>query len=93
MSYRVDYNPEMKNRYPSTFQIKKKLPMKPILISVAAMAVCGGILFSGVLRFLIPGDAAVTTAAFSGMVDDIGAGESVRQAFLTFCREIIINAK
>ena len=93
MSYRVDYNPEMKNRYPSTFRVKKKLPMRLILISVAAMAVCGCILFSGVLRFLIPGDAAVTTAAFSGMVDDIGAGESVRQAFLTFCREIIINAK
>ena len=93
MSYRVDYNPEMKNRYPSAFRIKKKLPMKPILISVAAIAVCGGILFSGMLRFLIPGDAAVTTAAFSGMVDDIGAGESVRQAFLAFCKEIMIHAK
>lgn len=93
MSYRVDYNPEMKNRYPSMFRIKMNLPMKPILISVAAIGVCSGILFSGVLRFLIPGDATVTTAAFSGMMDDIGSGESVRQAFLTFCKEIIINAK
>ena len=27
------------------------------------------------------------------LVDDIGAGESVRQAFLNFCKEIILNAK
>ena len=92
MSYRVDYNPEMKNRYPSIIKIKKKLPLRPILLSVTAIAVCYGIFRSGVLQFLIPGDPAVTTAAFSGMVDDIGAGESVRQAFLSFCKEIIVNA-
>lgn len=92
MSYRVDYNPEMKNRYPSMIKIEKKLPVRPILLSIAAIAFCYGIFCSGVLRFLIPGDPAVTTAAFSEMVDDIGAGESVRQAFLSFCKEIIINA-
>ena len=37
-------------------------------------------------------DPAVTTAAFSGMVDNIEAGEPVRQAFIDFCKEIIINA-
>ena len=93
MSYRVDYNPEMKNRYPSVIRIKKKLPIRQILLPVAAIATCCGILFSGLLRFLIPGDAAVTTVAFSGMVDDISTGESVRQAFLNFCKEIILNAK
>ena len=93
MSYRVDYNPEMKKRYPSTVRIKKKIPIKPILIAVAVIIVCSTVIFSGMLRFLIPGDAAVTTAAFSGMVDDIGAGESVRQAFLTFCKEIMIHTK
>lgn len=93
MSYRVDYNPEMNNRYPSTMREKKKLPMKTILIVVAAVAISSGIFNSEVLRFLIPGDVAVTTAAFSGMVDDISTGDSVRQAFLNFCKEIILNAK
>lgn len=92
MSYRVDYNPEMKNRYPTFIKIRKKLPIRPLLLSAVAIAACYGVFRSGVLRFLIPGDPAVTTAAFSGMVDDIGAGESVRQAFLTFCKEIIVNA-
>ena len=91
MSYRVDYNPEMKNRYPNFVKIKRKLPVRPILLSVAAVAIIYGIVSSGLLRFLIPGEPAVTTAAFNGMMEDIGAGESVRQAFLAFCKEIIQN--
>ena len=92
MSYRVDYNPEMKKRYPTFIKIRKKLPVR-LLLSLVAIAACYGVFCSGVLRLLIPGDLAVTTAAFSGMVDDIGAGESVRQAFLAFCKEIIVNAR
>ena len=87
MSYRVDYNPEMKKHYPSVIKIRKKLPVRPLLLSAVTIAACYGIFCSGVLRLLIPGDPAVTTAAFSGMADDIGAGESVRQAFLTFCKD------
>lgn len=92
MSYRVDYDPEMKNRYPSYIRIKRKLSVRPLLLFVAVIAACYGIFRSGLLRHFIPGDPAVTTAAFSGMMDDIGAGESVRQAFLEFCKEIIVNA-
>ena len=92
MSYRVDYNPEVKDRYPSKVKIRRDLPIRQILLIAAAIAACFGIACSGVLRFLIPGDQAVTAAAFSGMVEDIGAGESVRQAFLDFCKEIILNA-
>lgn len=92
MSYRVDYNPEMKNRYPSFIKVKRKVPVRLLLMAAITITVCYGVFRSGLLRFLIPGDPAVTTAAFSGMVDDIGAGESVRQAFLTFCKEIIVNA-
>ena len=93
MSYRVDYNPEMKNRYPSLPKIRKKLPVRPLLLSIVAIAAFYGIFSSGLLRWLIPGEPAVTTAAFNGMMDDIGAGESVRQAFLTFCKEIILNGR
>ena len=92
MSYCVDYNPEMKNRYPSLSGIRKRLPVTPILWSVVGIAVIYGIFRSDVWQYLIPGDPAVTTAAFSSMVDDIGEGESIRQAFLTFCKEIIFSA-
>ena len=92
MSYCVDYNPEMKKRYPTYIKVRRKVPVRALLLAVAVIIVCYGIFHSGLLRFLIPGDPAVTTAAFSGMVEDVGAGESVRQAFLNFCKEIIVNA-
>lgn len=92
MSYHVDYNPEMKYRYPIRIKIKKKFPIRSLLLSTATIAACYGIFRSGALRFLIPGNADVTSAAFSGMVEDIGGGESVRQALLTFCKEIIVHA-
>ena len=92
MSYRVDYNPEMKKRYPAFVKIRKKVPIRPLLIAVAVITICYGIYRSDLLRYFIPGDPAVTTAAFSGMVDNIEAGKTVRQAFLDFCKEIIVNA-
>lgn len=92
MSYRVDYNPEMKNRYPAFVKIRRKLPVWPLLLSVVIIVVCYTVYHNRLLYLLIPGDAAVTTAAFSTMLDDIGTGESVRQAFLNFCKEIIVNA-
>lgn len=92
MSYCVDYNPEMKKRYPAYIKVRRKVPVRALLLAVAVIIVCYGIFYSGLLRLLIPGDPAVTTAAFSGMVEDVVAGESVRQAFLEFCKEIIVNA-
>lgn len=92
MSYRVDYNPEMKNRYPSFIKIRKKVPVRPLLLGIVVITACCCIFRCGVLRLLIPGDPAVTTAAFSEMVDDIGAGQAIRQALLSFCKEIIVNA-
>ena len=92
MSYRVDYNPEMKKRYPSFIKRRRKVPVRLLLIAIAAVSICYGIYSSDLLRYLIPGNPAVTTAAFSAMVDHIEAGEAVRQAFIDFCKEIIVNA-
>lgn len=92
MSYRVDYNPEMKKRYPSYIKIRKNAPARALLVAVAVIIICYGIHCGDLLRYFIPGDPAVTTAAFYGMVDNIEAGKTVRQAFLDFCKEIIVNA-
>ena len=92
MSYHIDYSTELVKRYPSIKKIKRRPPIRSVLLPIAIVALSYGIFRSGVLRILIPGDPAVTTAAFSALIDDIGAGESVRQALLSFCKEIIINA-
>ena len=93
MGYHINYNPEMKDRYPTKVDCKKNFLIRKIVVSIVVGVFVVGIVVSGALRSLIPGDAAVTVAAFSGMVEDIEAGETVRQAFLSFCKEIIVNAK
>lgn len=92
MSYCVEYNPEMRKRYPFVKRIRNKNLVKVFLVSAAAIAAIYMIACSGVLRYFIPGDPEVTTAAFSLLLNEIGEGEPVREAFLSFCREIIVNA-
>lgn len=48
---------------------------------------------AGYLDFLIPGDKEVTTAAFESMVEDVRAGESVKDAVAAFCLEILDSAQ
>ena len=79
MAYRIVYGPE-----------KKSAGSKWkgwIAGGVIALALLGRVLGWG--QYLIPGDAAVTAAAFEEMIAGIGAGEPLRQAFGDFCREIL----
>lgn len=55
-----------------------------------------GILAFGILgrclgwgQYLIPGDRSVTAAAAQALVEQIGAGAPVAEAFADFCREIL----
>ena len=91
MSYCVEYNPELKNRYPELKKPRMKLPVGALFCSVAVIAALYVIGTSGALRYLIPGDPDVTTAALETLVNEIGAGESVREAFVDFCKEIIFS--
>jgi len=42
--------------------------------------------------YLIPGDPAVTKAAFSEMTRQLKAGDSLEDAVVTFCREVVVGA-
>jgi hypothetical protein len=44
-------------------------------------------------KIFIPGDPERAGEAVSGMVDNIRAGEAVKDAFVAFCLEIISNAE
>ena len=89
MSYFVEYNPELKERYPVATKAERKLSVRPLVWGAVAIGALYIIASSGVLRCLIPGDPDVTTAAFSNLVNEIGDGEPVREAFVNFCKEII----
>ena len=89
MSYSVAYSPETKDRYPTFQQTKRKFPVRPIVWCVALIAAAYIITSNGVLRYCIPGDPDVTVAAFSEMVAEIREGETVRDAFVDFCKQVI----
>ena len=91
MAYRIEYN-----------AIAVKLPPKKrsgrwrVLLAVAALvggaALIKRFALDFTLQYLIPGDPAVTAAAFENMAQELKLGQSLTQALTTFCREIIANA-
>ena len=91
MSYYLQYEPKLRKRYP--FVSDKRWRVVRTLAFFAALAVVGAIFRNKIADFLIPRDRAVTVPAFSEMVDSIGAGESVSDSFMDFCRKILINGK
>ena len=42
--------------------------------------------------YLIPGNPAVTKAAFSGMTEQLRLGENLEDAVVAFCREVVDGA-
>lgn len=90
MGYRIDYQGPKKVR-----GLEKRTVSAPavagLLVLAAAALVCG-LWPQGVraLRgLLIPGDAAVTVGALEALAADLGAGESLRDAFLDFCYQVM----
>jgi len=89
MSYCIEYNPELRKAYPKK---REKLPVPSIkLLIICVLAFVGVyILFgTGLLKFLIPGDADVTVTAFSDMVQRVGTGENVSDAVFCFFKDVI----
>lgn len=87
MAYKMEYGMKTPVVY-STVHVQKKQRRKPklwIIISVciALITVCA------TTDILIPGDAAVTKAAMSNMVNNIREGEQVVDAFAAFCQTVL----
>lgn len=87
MSYYIQYDPKLNRRYPSRADKRRRFLLAMGFFAV--LAVIGALFRENIADFLIPGDRAVTVPAFSQMVEDIGAGKSVSESFLAFCKQII----
>ena len=85
MAYRIIYADHKK------VSEKKGARQVLVVLAVIALALVGHYLGWG--QYLIPGDAAVTAGASRQLMDSIGSGEPVREAFRDFCREIIGNGQ
>ena len=94
MSYSIDYSQDMPRRMP----LNEKQDHFPMMISVGILIViiAAFLLWPGMgqslKEALTPGDFGITTGAFETMVNSLSQGESVRDAFAEFCRDVIVGA-
>lgn len=92
MSYHVEYNPELRKRYPVTKKPPDQKLVKKLIFAILAVVIIYGTVRSGLAKMLLPGDPDATISAFSAMVTDVKSGDGVREAWIAFCRNIIDNA-
>lgn len=93
MGYRITYE---------SFGEERKMPANKRRNSAIAAGILVAALITGafavkhtglrwVQEYLLPGDPAVTAAALEGFAQDLKEGESIKDAIITFCREIMEN--
>lgn len=94
MSYRVEYSASGIVRK----KIRRKggrIPLLSVVCFMIFLLIVGGFWPRGVqaLReMLLPGDSAVTAAAWEELTQELHAGAPVDSAVENFCREIFANA-
>lgn len=90
MSYCIEYNPELKKKYPKA-KFTKQISIKPIIYILVCFVATYLFVESKIYRYLLPGNPDVTIAAFSTLVERVGEGDPMGAAVRSFCEEIILN--
>ena len=91
MSYSISYNPELSRQYPPIRKCTKKTDIKIVTYTLLAVIVGYILLKCGVAHYLLPGDMKITTAAFSSLVEQVGAGEPIGEAVVAFIQDVVAN--
>ncbi len=91
MGYKIEYGQTMQK---TRLVDVKPFSLKRVVILTSLLIVTLLCIYSNdeVKNFFIPGDPAVTKAAFTEMVKDLGDGMSITDAITAFCAEIIEHA-
>ena len=91
MSYQIQYDPKFWKEHRQSFSSRRtnlKFSKMGLVLCVAAL--CFGLRYrERIAEFLIPGDPAITTAAADHLRINLKEGESVKDALLEFCTEIL----
>lgn len=95
MAYRIQYNPEQNKKYPIMLAsaVRKRWLVGAAITAVLLLGLAVQNEGEFLKSWLLPGDPEVTEAAFSAMVEDIRAGESLGDAVTAFCLEIMDHAQ
>ena len=87
MSYQIHYETEKSRMYPmKTVRISRKRIITYVGIGILIIALLSIRESRG---FFIPGDPEETREAFSQLIDDLRSGDTLGDAVMTFCKEII----
>lgn len=89
MSYRIQYSPELEKRYPT--DSKQKRGAVPLLAIIAFLLIIYIAIGTNVIDALLPANDAVAVSAFSGLVESVESGNSIKKALLDFCHKIITS--
>lgn len=89
MSYKIQYSPEFAKRYPT--RRKQKRSSLTFIITVGILLVAYFAFGTDFINVLFPKDRVVAVSAFSGLVESVESGASVKNALLEFCREMIVS--
>lgn len=94
MSYRLHYENDIIVD-PIRESSRKVFGIKSVLIIILSLIAAISIWQhrTVIVDCLIPGNDAVTVAAFDGLIDNLEEGTDFKTSFLAFCREIIDNAQ
>lgn len=88
MSYTIRYNSELNKKYPNKRK-HKQLNLKYIIILIFVCISAYVSAQKGWLKYLLPGNPDVTSAALSQLIEGIGEGRPVQEAVYGFCEDII----
>ena len=94
MGYRVYYSPEDNKKYPTrNKQGNARYLGHFVVVLAVVLTLTVPQVRSNLREWLIPGDEAVISKAFSQMVENVREGEAIGEAVTAFCQEILDHGK
>lgn len=91
MGYKIHYASELDKKYPMKTK-RHALPVLPMVLAVILL-LCGLTGNLNLKELILPGNADVTGAALTMMIEQIKAGEPLNESITAFCTEIITHGK
>lgn len=93
MAYQIKYKTVGSKKYAKYKPSIQKPGKRFWILLTATVLLLVALAGEPIKRFLLPGDPEITEKALSNMVEDLRAGEPIKDAITAFCQDILRNAQ